>query len=101
MSRVSARYKFGSESSDKFRYCGREIVKDKNGITVACPGLAERVKPIYLTAQQRQQRDQQVTEEVRGQLRSVVGLTFPTRSTGFNRQCLQLPMETSSSPTAL
>ena len=73
MDRVSARYKFGSESTDKFRYCGREIVKDEKGIHVTCPGLAERVKPIYLNAQQRKARDQPVSEEVRGQLRSVIG----------------------------
>ena len=73
MDRVSARYKFGSESTDKFKYCGREIVKDEKGIHVTCPGLADRVRPIYLTAQQRKARDQPVSEEVRGQLRSVIG----------------------------
>ena len=40
---------------------------------MTCPHLVDRVRPVHLTANQRRDKDGKVTEEVRGQRRSVIG----------------------------
>eukprot|EP00435_Cladocopium_sp_Y103_P008415 s912_g2.t1 len=73
MKEVCDIYKFGKIEKDHFRYCGRDVKKDKDGIHITCPSLIDRVKPIYLTAEERKKKEQPVTEAHRQQLRSVVG----------------------------
>ena len=73
MESVCQHYRFGKIEKNHFKYCGREISKDEKGIHVTCPHLVDRVRPVYLTADQRKDKDGKVTEEVRGQLRSVIG----------------------------
>ena len=73
MEKVCAHYRFGKIEKNSFKYCGREIRKDEKGIHVTCPHLIDRVKPVYLTTAQRKDKETAVTEEVRAQLRSVIG----------------------------
>lgn len=73
MQKVCNIYKFGKIMKNDFRYCGREIKKDSSGVHVTCPSLIDRVKPVYLSAEQRKNKDGKVTEEIKGQLRSVIG----------------------------
>eukprot|EP00435_Cladocopium_sp_Y103_P035023 s1828_g9.t1 len=73
MKQVCQHYRFGKIEKNNFKYCGREVRKDETGIHVTCPHLVDRVRPVHLTAGQRKDKDGKVTEEVRGQLRSVIG----------------------------
>ncbi len=73
MKKVCDIYKFGKIRKNDFKYCGREIRKDSSGVHVTRPSLIDRVKPIYLSVEQRKNKDGKVTEEVKGQLRSVIG----------------------------
>ena len=73
MKEICALYHFGKLSHNKFKYCGREVVKDEKGVHITCPNLVDRVRPIYLTVEQKQKKDTMIGDVVRGQLRSVVG----------------------------
>ncbi len=73
MKKVCDIYKFGKIMKNDFKYCGREIKKDSSGVHVTCPSLIDRVKPIYLSTEQRKNKEGKVTEEIKGQLRSVIG----------------------------
>ena len=73
MKEVCSTYNFGKIEKDQFKYCGRDVKKDDKGIHVSCPSLIDRVKPIYLSADQRKQKEVKVPEEIRAQLRSIIG----------------------------
>ena len=73
MKAICDKYKFGKLSKNEFRYCGREIKKDSNGIHVSCPSLVDRVRPIYMSGQQRKNKDEKVPDNIKDQLRSIVG----------------------------
>ena len=48
MKEIQDEYKFGSLDSGTFKYCGRFFAQSKNGISVTCPDLITRVRPIQL-----------------------------------------------------
>ena len=73
MQEVCSIYNFGKIEKDEFKYCGRDVKKDEKGIHVSCPSLIDRVKPVYLSADQRKQKEAKVPEEIRAQLRSIIG----------------------------
>ena len=73
MDRVCQRFKFGKLETNRFRFCGREVSKTPDGVSITCPNLTDRVKPIYLKAEDRKNPTKPVTEEIRGQLRSIIG----------------------------
>ena len=73
MKNICERYQFGKIESDRFRYCGRDIVKDEKKISITCSSLIDRVRPIFLNAEQRKNRTQRVSDHIKGQLRSVIG----------------------------
>lgn len=73
MKAICEKYKFGKLEKNEFKYCGRNIVKNLNGIYVTCPNLADRIRPIHLTAEQRKQKKEKVNEDVKNQLRSIIG----------------------------
>ena len=74
MDEIIKEFKFGAlEFGSKFEYCGRTVEQGEHGITVTCPHNAAKVRPIYVDAARRKQRDHYVTEQERNQLRSVVG----------------------------
>ena len=56
-----------------FKYCGRDVVKDTDGIHITCPSLIDRVRPIYLTVEERKKKQEKITEAQRQQLRSIIG----------------------------
>ena len=58
---------------NKFTCCGRDVVKDSAGVHVSCPSLMDRVRPIFLTPEQKKDTNKNVDEKMRGQLRSVIG----------------------------
>lgn len=73
MQEVCDVYKFGKVEKNVFKCCGRDVVKDKNGIHITCPNLIDRVRPIYLTAEERKKKEAKITEVHRQQLRSIIG----------------------------
>ena len=73
MKEICSIYNFGKVEKDQFKYCGRDVTKDEKGIHVSCPSLIDRVKPVYLSADQRKQKETKVPEEIRAQLRSIIG----------------------------
>ena len=73
MQEVCHLYKFGKIEKNEIKYCGREVKKDSNGISVTCPSLIDRVRPIYLDGMERKNKSGKIGEEKRGQLRSVIG----------------------------
>lgn len=73
MQEVCDVYKFGKVEKNVFKYCGRDVVKDKDGIHITCPNLIDRVRPIYLTAEERKKKEAKITEVHRQQLRSIIG----------------------------
>ena len=74
MDGIIKEFKFGAlEFGSKFEYCGRTVEQGELGIAVTCPHNAAKVRPIYVDAARRKQRDHHVTEPERNQLRSVVG----------------------------
>lgn len=66
-------YKFGKLSKNEFKYCGREIKKDDAAVHVSCPNFNDRVRPVYLSAEQRISKIARVPEHVKDQLRSIIG----------------------------
>eukprot|EP00435_Cladocopium_sp_Y103_P018811 s2728_g4.t1 len=73
-------YKFGKIEKNEFKYCGRQVLKDAHGVHVTCPSLIDRVKPIYMSTEERKNKKGSVSEHHRQQLRSVVGsLAWLTR----------------------
>ncbi|CAE7485137.1 RE2 [Symbiodinium sp. CCMP2592] len=73
MTEIQNEYKFGSLDSGTFKYCGRILSQTEKGISVTCPDLITRVKPIPLDQRRKGQRDASATEAERAQLRSVTG----------------------------
>ena len=73
MEKACSLYKFGKIEKYNFTYCGRQITKDEQGIHVTCPSLIDRVKPIFFSTEQRKNKEGAVSEEARGQLKSVIG----------------------------
>ena len=73
MKAICEKYKFGKLEKNEFKYCGRNIVKNFNGIYVTCPNLTDRIRPIHLTVEQRKQKKEKVNEDVKNQLRSIIG----------------------------
>lgn len=73
MGKICQRFNFGKIEKDSFRYCGRDIHRGPDGIRITCSSLIDRVRPIHLNVGQKKNLQSPVTEEVRGQLRSVVG----------------------------
>ena len=73
MKQVCSHYNFGKLEQDNFRYCGRDIKRDSHHIHVTCSSLIDRVRPIYLTSEQKKHRADRVPDHVKGQLRSVIG----------------------------
>ena len=73
MAEVQRTYHFGSLEVEDFKYCGRRLQQTERGISVTCPELISRVRPIALDQRRRGQRDQLATESEKNQLRSVIG----------------------------
>ena len=73
MESVCQHYRFGKIEKNHFKYCGREISKDEKGNSCHMSSSCRSCSSSYLTADQRKDKDGKVTEEVRGQLRSVIG----------------------------
>ena len=73
MQEVVTKFNFGKVEKNNFKYCGRQIVKDGKGVHVTCPNLIDRVRPIHLGVAERKNKNGQITEPYRQQLRSVVG----------------------------
>eukprot|EP00435_Cladocopium_sp_Y103_P070581 s840_g35.t1 len=73
MEEIQTKYNFGKTSVNRFTYCGREVVKDSTGVHITCPSLMDRVRPIFLTPEQKKSGNKEVDEKLRGQLRSVIG----------------------------
>ena len=73
MQAICQKYKFGKLSKNEFRYCGREVKKDSTGVHVSCPSLVDRVKPIYLSPEQKKMKDARAPDQIKEQLRSVIG----------------------------
>ena len=73
MEAIQGELRFGSLDEGDFGYCGRQIRQDKQGIKVTCPSTAAKVRPIFLTATRKKQRDAKATDLEIGQLRSVLG----------------------------
>ena len=70
---VQAEFKFGLVESYELKYCGRIIHQGKDGITITCPSVLDRTKPIYINPQRRKQLGEMATPAEISQLRSVVG----------------------------
>ena len=60
MKEICDHYKFGKIECDSF--CGRNIARDADKIYVKCDNLIDRVRPIWLTHEQKRQGEQPVTE---------------------------------------
>ena len=73
MADVQQTYHFGSLEVQDFKYCGRRLQQTSQGISVTCPDLISRVRPIVLDQRRRGQRDQAATETEKNQLRSIIG----------------------------
>ncbi|CAK8996233.1 Retrovirus-related Pol polyprotein from transposon RE2 (Retro element 2) (AtRE2) [Includes: Protease RE2 [Durusdinium trenchii] len=73
MEAVQAEFKFGLVESDELKYCGRIIHQGKDGITITCPSVLDRTKPIYVSPQRRRHLGEVATPAEISQLRSVVG----------------------------
>ena len=73
MKEICDHYKFGKIKCDSSRYCGRKITRDTDKIYIKCDNLIDRVRPIWLTPEQKRQGKQPMTEGVRGQLRNIIG----------------------------
>ena len=65
--------KLSSSLADELKYCGRIIRQGKDGITITCPSVLDRTKPIFLNPQRRKQLGEMATPAEISQLRSVVG----------------------------
>ena len=87
MQEVVTKFNFGKVEKNNFKYCGRQIVKDGKGVHVTCPNLIDRVRPIHLGVAERKNKNGQITEPYRQQLRSVatkdVGLHMPLKAFKF------------------
>jgi hypothetical protein len=70
---IQEKYNFGKVSVNKFTYCGRDVVKDSAGVHISCPSLMDRVRPIFLTPDEKKDGNKNVDEKLRRQLRSVIG----------------------------
>ncbi len=73
MKKVQEKYKFGSVSDAKFKFCGRVISQSAAGIYVTCPNVMDRVKAVYVDPARRKHRAEAATASEISQLRSVVG----------------------------
>lgn len=73
MDKVCSEFRFGKLQKDNFKYCGRNIVRDQKGIHIICSSLIDRVKPIFLTREQRLQKTERVPEYIKSQMRSIIG----------------------------
>ncbi len=73
MKKVQEKYKFGSVSDAKFKFCGRVISQSKSGIKVTCPNVMDRVKAVYVDPARRKHRAEAATASEISQLRSVIG----------------------------
>eukprot|EP00913_Durusdinium_trenchii_P018068 g16978.t1 len=73
MDEICKHYNFGKVEKDTFRYCGRNISRDETHIYVKCDNLIDRVRPVWLTQEQKRREEQPVPESIRGQLRSIIG----------------------------
>lgn len=73
MLKVQQEFKFGLVEDDELKYCGRTILQTSKGISVTCPNVLDRAKPIFLTKQRRQQPGEWATPSEVSQLRSIVG----------------------------
>lgn len=74
MQQVQMKFKFGKvEDTKEFKFCGRTIAQDEKGVTIQCPNVLDRTKPIYIQPQRRKQRGELATPSEVNQMRSVVG----------------------------
>ena len=73
MNDVQKALKFGKVEDTIFKFCGRTISQDEDGIHVTCPHGLERTKPIYVSPERKQHRAAPVTEQEKSQMRSVIG----------------------------
>ena len=73
MKKICDHYNFGKVEKDNFKYCGRNITRDEKAIYVKCEKLVDRVRPIFIPPEMKKKEDVLVNENLKGQLRSVVG----------------------------
>ena len=73
MDQLQKKYNFRLTTSDEFKFCGRIIKQNKEGIYINCPSVLDRVKNIFISPQRKKQRGEVATNAEISQLRSVVG----------------------------
>ena len=73
MTKVQQRYNFGVVNASEFKFCGRIISQQKDGISIRCPNVLDRVKNIYISPERRKNRGEAATASEISQLRSVLG----------------------------
>ena len=73
MDQLQKKYNFRLTTSDEFKFCGRIIKQNTDGIYITCPSVLDRVKNIFISPQRKKQRGEMATNAEISQLRSVVG----------------------------
>ena len=73
MSEVQKHYNFRTTASEEFKFCGRIIKQQKDGLYLTCPSVLDRTKAIYVHPSRKGQRAEAATPQEVSQLRSVVG----------------------------
>ena len=73
MDNVQKKLKFGRTADTTFKFCGRMISQDDEGIHVTCPHGLERTTPIALSTARKANRGGEATHKEQSQMRSVLG----------------------------
>ena len=73
MKQTCEAYKFGKIEMKFIPLLGPRSEEGCKSVTVTCPNLIDRVKPVYVSAEDKTNKDRRVGDEVQGQLRSVIG----------------------------
>ena len=73
MDNVQKKLKFGRTADTTFKFCGRMISQDDEGIHVTCPHGLERTTPIALSTARKVNRGGEATHKEQSQMRSVLG----------------------------
>ena len=73
MAKVKEKFKFGTSEEDTFKYCGRIVSQEADGIRITSPSVLDRTKPIFINGERRNKRSEAATPSEISQLRSVVG----------------------------
>ena len=73
MTQLQTKFAFGKIEDTSFKYCGRMITQDRDGISVTCPYGLDKTRPIQVTPQRKSCRAAPATNDEQSQLRSVLG----------------------------